>query len=411
MTITILDLFGSSGGVGRCTKEKLRQFEMEGVTTILCGQSHVVDSFRSETKAAPYLELANLERPKFSVGSLKIKLASRTKADSPRLANALLEETVKATAARNGRCAQSILVNYPQIIAPPTSTHSFCLFVHDLNWRPYPGNFSDPTRTDKNCHGWVDRAVKVITNSECTRDEVIEHYQCAPSKVVAAPLAPFAGEISEDFAAAKYLASLGLMADHFYLFPGVWGLHKGHETLTNAIAASNSNEPVVVTCGMPRKGIAGTTPALANLRNSLASRWDKLIQMGKLVVVGGISEFEMQALRLGCKAYVIPSLYEGFGFPLVEAIYHHRPAIVSDIKAHQEILKRYPQYKLARLVSPGASRELVTELNRASTTHAPMPEAWRQKIETAWSWKHNVRTILETLQSSTASKGDHKLVI
>jgi glycosyltransferase involved in cell wall biosynthesis len=195
-----------------------------------------------------------------------------------------------------------------------------------------------------------------------------------------------------------------LLAGRFYLFPGVFGLHKGHDTLTEAIEMSQGADPVVVTCGKPLNGIMGGTGALTAMRRSLAARWDKLIAAKKLVVVGGVSELEMQALRDGCRAYVLPSQYEGFGFPLVEAIYHHRPAIVSDIEAHREILNRYSQYKLATLFPPDSSGALAGELNRITSKPVQTPRDWKMGIEATWSWKNTVRGILAALTSETAFK-------
>ena len=400
MSVIILDLFGASGGVGRCTREILRKLKAERVPTMLCGQSHVVDSFRDDQQASLNFRFENLEKPALSLKSLRIKLASKYKSRFTRLADLLLQETMKAAYVRESCLPTPILVNYPQMISPPATPRNFCVFLHDLNWRLYPGNFKDPGQTDRNCRGWVERASKVITNSEHTRDEVIEHYQCASDKVVAAPLSPFGERIFQDFDASKYLASLGLVAGHFYLFPGVWGLHKGHDALTDAIEMSQSAGPVVVTCGMPLDRITGSTAAVAAKRNSLASRWDKLIAEKKLVVVGGVSEPEMQALRAGCRAYVLPSQYEGFGFPLIEAIYHHRPALVSDIKAHREILNRYPQYKLATLFPPDSAGALTMELNRFSHEGVQMPADWQKKIEATWSWKNTIQRILSTLTSA-----------
>jgi len=388
--------------VGRCTREMLRELEAGGVSTMLCGRSHVVDSLKDCQQTMPHLRLRNLERPQFSLRSIAIRLAARCNPQSCRLADALLGETRKGAGA-GGRCFQlPILVNYPQMIAPPSGHSNMCLFLHDLNWRRYPGNFQDPDVTDRNCRGWVERASKVITNSECTRDEVLDHYKCASDKVVAAPLAPFGETVNEGFDASQYLGRSGLRAGHFYLFPGVWGLHKGHDTLTDAIEMSESRDPVVVSCGKPLDGIAGSTEAVAAMRRSLAARWEKLMAAKKLVVVGSVPEFEMQALRAGCRGYVLPSQYEGFGFPLVEAIYHHRPAIVSDIEAHQEILNRYSQYKLATLFSPFSPGGLAAALNGVSPERVQSSTDWARKIEATWSWENTVQRILSTLGAATA---------
>ena len=221
------------------------------------------------------------------------------------------------------------------------------------------------------------------------------------SAVGAAGAIRFVRVFPHDVGSFQYLADLGLVAGRFYLFPGVWGLHKGHDVLTDAIEAAPAADPVVVTCGMPREGISGSPKAVAALRNSLAGRWEKLIERKKLVVVGGVSEAKMKALRNGCRAYVVPSLYEGFGFPMVEAIYQFRPAIVSDIKAHREILSRYPKYPLARRFSSGSGAALAAELNRGTDDSPLMPEDWRKYVEATWSWKHTVQKILMALTNKT----------
>jgi glycosyltransferase involved in cell wall biosynthesis len=397
----ILDLFGAGGGVGRCTREILRQLDAERVPTMLCGQSHVVDSFQDALQTMPGLQLANLERPKLSLKSLKIKFAARCGSHSSRLADMLFQGTINASRAGMKHSPVPVLVNYPQVIAPPASHPEFHVFIHDLNWRFYPGNFPDPELTDRNCRGWVDRASMVIANSKCTRDEIIGHYRCAPDKVLAAPLAPFSQKIARDFDPSKYLASLGLVAGCFDLYPGVWGLHKGHEMLTAAVELSQGAHPVVVTCGKPLIGIDGSTKAVAAIRKTLAARWDRLIEQQKLVVVGGVPEPGMQALRAGCRAYVLPAQYEGFGFPLAEAIYHHRPAIVSDIQAHREILDRYPQYKLGMLFPAGSSSALAEKLAQVEGESLRVPAGWQKDIETTWSWKNTIQGILSTLGSGT----------
>ena len=59
------------------------------------------------------------------------------------------------------------------------------------------------------------------------------------------------GGVSNDVGSSNYLAELGLVAGRFYLFPGVWGLHKGHDVLTEAIEAAPAAKGIP---GRPKKG-------------------------------------------------------------------------------------------------------------------------------------------------------------
>ena len=57
-----------------------------------------------------------------------------------------------------------------------------------------------------------------------------------------------------------------------------------------------------------------------------------------LLCIGGLGGEEMQGLLQGAGALLVPSLYEGFGRPPLEAILAGVPLLVSDIPAHREVL-------------------------------------------------------------------------
>ncbi len=56
-----------------------------------------------------------------------------------------------------------------------------------------------------------------------------------------------------------------------------------------------------------------------------------------VVVAGYVSEAELAALYAGCLALVFPSLYEGFGMPVVEAMALGRPVACSNVTALPEV--------------------------------------------------------------------------
>lgn len=59
---------------------------------------------------------------------------------------------------------------------------------------------------------------------------------------------------------------------------------------------------------------------------------------GHVVFKDYVSRDELIGLYQGCSALVYPSKWEGFGIPPLEALACGRPAIVSDIPAHREVL-------------------------------------------------------------------------
>lgn len=58
---------------------------------------------------------------------------------------------------------------------------------------------------------------------------------------------------------------------------------------------------------------------------------------GDIEVCGYVSQSELEHLYRSADAFVYPSLYEGFGLPILEAMAHGAPVICSDIAPHREV--------------------------------------------------------------------------
>ncbi len=63
-----------------------------------------------------------------------------------------------------------------------------------------------------------------------------------------------------------------------------------------------------------------------------------------LIFTGRLSDGEMKFLMEKCRAFIFPSLYEGFGIPPLEALACGTDVIVSDIEVHKEIFKNSVRY-------------------------------------------------------------------
>ncbi len=60
----------------------------------------------------------------------------------------------------------------------------------------------------------------------------------------------------------------------------------------------------------------------------------------QIKMLGFIKETEKNVLLKEAKALIFPSLYEGFGLPIIEALSKGTPVLCSDIPAHQEVAQR-----------------------------------------------------------------------
>ena len=164
-------------------------------------------------------------------------------------------------------------------------------------------------------------------------------YATSPEKTVATPIAPFTtcGTVAPDPAV---LQRFNLQQNRFFLYPAVPGLHKGHDFLATALKQANGTLPVVVTCGRPELAAAASNIADVYLAG-LSKDFVDLEAAGKLVILQGLTDVEMSTLRQACRAFVLPSRYEGYGFPLAEAIMLGKPFLHSEIPAFQEITARH----------------------------------------------------------------------
>lgn len=133
--------------------------------------------------------------------------------------------------------------------------------------------------------------------------------------------------------------------------PGVSGLFRPHEPAeTEAVRARHGLErPYLLFVGAtPNKNLARVVEAFAAgrfgrdftlavcgehgaaARDALAARVAELGVSAQVRFIGYASEADLPALYAGASAYLFPSLYEGYGLPVLEAMASGTPVLTSD---------------------------------------------------------------------------------
>ena len=92
---------------------------------------------------------------------------------------------------------------------------------------------------------------------------------------------------------------------------------------------------------------------------------------------GDVTDTELMALYQGARALVSPSLYEGFGLPLVEAMLAGLPVFCSDLPVYREVTGGR-----ARYFDPSLTDALIDALREAgeATEAAPEAEEWAKRF-------------------------------
>lgn len=160
----------------------------------------------------------------------------------------------------------------------------------------------------------------------------------------------------------------------------------------------------VASADKPLKGIAHLLAALARLRRQhrvelqLVATLDphgpteKLIaELGLTDIVtvrAGVSDLELAQLLASAEIACIPSLYEGFSLPAVEAMASGTPLVVSRTGALPEVVGA--DGVCARLTEPGDAAELaqvIGELLDAPQLRARMQAQCRARAVSVFSWE------------------------
>ena len=204
--------------------------------------------------------------------------------------------------------------------------------VHDLSVFRYPD--THPAKRlahfEREFEQSLKRAAHLITDTETVRQEVIEFCKWPADKITAVPL----GVSSAFTPRSPELISSVLSA--YGLSPGAYSL--------------------CVSTIEPRKKIDRLLAAYASLSQNVRSRYplvligeqgwlsdalhdeiDKAKRQGWLHYLGFVSEPEMAALYAGARAFVFPSIYEGFGLPVIEAMASGVPVVTSNRSCLPEV--------------------------------------------------------------------------
>jgi len=223
------------------------------------------------------------------------------------------------------------LVHLPSTIIPPILPCPAVVTVHDLAWVRYPETYT-PADLAMQRHAVLaasERAAHIMTVSESTARDLRKYYQKSESKITVTPLgvsphfSPEGRQLSPD------------------AFPGAERLGKGYVLYTGGIQPRKNllrllaaYAKVLAEGPAPPLVLAGgRCPHADELRT--AAR--KLGVERCLIFLGYVPQGRLPALYRSATVFVYPSLYEGFGLPVLEAMASGVPVVTSSTSAMPEV--------------------------------------------------------------------------
>jgi hypothetical protein len=175
---------------------------------------------------------------------------------------------------------------------------------------------------------WLQRAAGVLVPSRSTRRDLLDAHRVDEARVHVTPLgvdmAAFAPAPPEAVDAVRRKYGIDLP---YALFVGGIEPRKNLDALVRAFATTDAGTRLVIAGGPVRwdpKAAERLDAVIARLPNSARAR---------IVRTGYVSDREKVALMSGATMLTYPSLYEGFGFPVLEGFAAGLPVLTSDVSS------------------------------------------------------------------------------
>ncbi len=214
--------------------------------------------------------------------------------------------------------------------APAWSAAPLVLTVHDICFVTNPEWFSERDRRvlNANVPRSIRRAAHVITVSRDARARIMETYGLSADRITAIPNGPGPAAATIDAGGARgELHAIGLDPDRPYVLTvGNLQPRKNLVRLMDAFAqvAGGARDVDLVIVG-PRHYRADEVLAAARAMPE------------RIHFTGYVTDRQLAACYSRATAFVLPSLYEGFGLPAIEAMAHGVPSACSSAGALPEI--------------------------------------------------------------------------
>lgn len=218
-----------------------------------------------------------------------------------------------------------------QYIAPPRCPAPFVVTLHDMGWLRVPETFrlADRLRLRALVGRSVRGARRVIAVTDAMRREAIATYGLDPDRVDVVPnaVAPSFRPV-QDAGALREVRAKYRLPQYYVAFLGQLQPRKNVVRLARAVARLDRH-------GLPH---ALVVIGRESWRYAEVARGIAALNLGdRLRFTGYADADDLPALLAGADAFAYPSLYEGFGLPVAEAMACGVPTLISTDPALCEV--------------------------------------------------------------------------
>ena len=203
-------------------------------------------------------------------------------------------------------------------IEPPFKNVKKATIIHDLFFLKYPETVDwQILKTQSQRLAYVSQETDLIlADSQSTEKDIVKLLELRKAKIKVLYPGVEIAEANKP-TVKKVLARLNLKNNRFLLTVGKLEPRKNLERLIEAFLRLPTNYPLII---VGPKGWGSLNLAAKNVR-----------------VLGYLNDLELSSLYQSCSLFVYPSLYEGFGYPVLEAAKFGVPIACSNTSSLKEL--------------------------------------------------------------------------
>ena len=235
------------------------------------------------------------------------------------------------------------------------------------------------------------RLPRVLTVSESSKRDIVNDHRVAPERIHVVP-------VGVDPQLFTPLPQIARVPGRLITTASADVAMKGLSFLLEAVAKLRTERHVELT-------IIGKPAA-----DSAASRTISQLGLADAVTfVSGVSDRRIVELYASAELAVVPSLYEGFSLPAIEAMACGVPLVATTGGALPEVAGTHGE--TCFLTEPGDAEALAAVLREAlddPDARARVGRAGRRRVVDQWSWRHTAERTVEQYRAVLAAAGAAK---
>jgi glycosyltransferase involved in cell wall biosynthesis len=259
--------------------------------------------------------------------------------------------------------------------------------IYDLQYKTYPEFFpeADVAQRDRTFVDAARRSTALVAISEYSRQAAIEHGRLDPALIKTVHLHISQHSLRNAARDESILDRLQLVAGQHLIYPANFWKHKNHEMLLTAFGIARSS-------GLDHNVRLVCTGAPGARQQWLKQAAEGLGLGDHVLFPGYLANAELLALVTNSAGVIFPSLYEGFGLPVIEAMATGVPVACSNVTSLPEVAgdaailfdPRVPDDIARAMIALAHDKDLTARLVRAGDLRAAQFSDSKLMAEQYW---------------------------